>query len=93
MHVGTLQVTFLLGEGSSLKDKRRVVKSLVDTVRRRFNVAVAEVDDLNLWRRATIGIACVSNDPRQVNRVLDSVLDHLESMPEIDVGAVEMEID
>jgi uncharacterized protein len=93
MHIGTLQVTVLLGEGSSLKDKRHVIKSLVATLRRRFNVSVAEVDDLNAWRRSTIGIACVSNDPRHVNRVLDSVLDHMESIPEIDVGAVELEID
>ena len=93
MHIGTLQVSLVLGEGSSLKDKRHVIKSLVETVRRRFNVSIAEVDDLNAWRRATLGVACVANDPRHVNRVLDSVLDHLESMPEIDVGAVEMEID
>jgi uncharacterized protein len=93
MHIGTMQVSLVLGEGSSLKDKRHVIKSLVETIRRRFNVSIAEVDELNAWRRATIGIACVSNDARHVNRVLDSVLDHLESIPEIDVGAVEMEID
>ena len=53
MHVGTLVVTIYLGEGSSLKDKRSVVKSLVETTRQKFNVSVAEVGDLDLWRKAT----------------------------------------
>ena len=92
MHVATLTVTLLLGEGSSLKDKRQVIKGLIATVRRKFNVSIAEIDDLDAWRRATLGIATVSNDPRHANRVLDKVLDVLESQPELDVGAVEMEL-
>lgn len=92
MHVGVLTVTLFLGESGSLKDKRRVVKSIVDTTRRQFNVAIAEVDDQDLWQRATLGIVCVSNDHGFTNRVLDKVLDHLESNRYASVGAVEMEI-
>lgn len=92
MHVGTLRIEVLLAEGSSLKEKRRVVKSVIETTRRKFNVSISEVDDLDKWRRATLGVAVVSNDVRHVNRVLDSVLDHLEANPEIDVGGVELEM-
>lgn len=93
MHVGTLIVTIHLAEGFSLKDKRQVIKSLVKRTRQKFNVSIAEVDDLDVWRRATLGVAVVSNDRKFCNQVLDKVLDFFESQPELDVGGVEMEVD
>jgi uncharacterized protein YlxP (DUF503 family) len=92
MHVGTLIVTVYLGEGGSLKEKRHVIKSLVETTRQKFNVSIAEIADLDLWQKATLGVACVSNEASHVNRVLDKVLDNLESNPQISVGEVEMEM-
>ena len=92
MHIGTLRIALHLAEGSSLKDKRQVIKSLIETTRRKFNVSIAEVADQDIWRRATLGIAVVSNDASFANRVLDKVLDYIESNPEVDVGEVEMEI-
>lgn len=92
MHIGTLTVVLHLHAAESLKDKRQVIKSLVETTRQKFNVSVAEVDDLDIWRRATLGVAVVANDSQHVNRVLDKVLDTWESNPALDVGAVEMEL-
>ncbi|MCC6730656.1 MAG: DUF503 domain-containing protein [Chthonomonadales bacterium] len=92
MSIGSLTVVLRLPEAQSLKDKRQVVKSLIEVVRRRFNVAVAEVDDLEQWRRATIGIVCVSNDAAHTNRMLDKVLDFIESNPAYTVAEVEMEM-
>ena len=92
MHIGALTVTIYLGEGGSLKDKRQVVKSLIETTRQKFNVSIAEIADLDLWQKATIGVACVSNEAAHVNRVLDKVLDTLESNPAISVGEVELEM-
>src|SRR5439155_22733195 len=88
MHIGTLTVVIHLGEGSSLKDKRQVIKSLVETTRQKFNVSIAEADDLDIWRRATIGVACVSNEAGHANRVLDKVLDTIEANPVVSVGEV-----
>ena len=92
MHIGTLTVVLYLHAAESLKDKRQVVKSLIETTRQKFNISIAEVDDLDKWRRATIGIACVANDKAYVNRVLDKVLNTLESNPAVEVGEVEMEL-
>ena len=92
MHIGTLTVTLYLHAAESLKDKRSVVKSLVETTRRKFNVSIAEVDDLDKQRRATIGIACVANDVRYLNGVLDKVVDFLESDPAVEVGEVALEL-
>lgn len=92
MHIGTLTITLYMHDTESLKDKRQIIKSLVETTRRKFNISIAEVDDLDLWRRAVIGVACVANESAHVNRVLDKVLDTIESNPAVDVGEVEMEL-
>ncbi len=92
MHVGTLQVTLFLGEGGSLKEKRHVVRGLLERLRREFHVSAAEVDDHDLWQRATLGIACVSNDSGHANSVLDKVLDYIEKKGDVSVVGVEMEI-
>ncbi|HLJ56016.1 MAG TPA: DUF503 domain-containing protein [Chthonomonadaceae bacterium] len=92
MHIGTLTITIYLHSAGSLKDKRSIVKSLVETARRKFNVSIAEVDDLDKWQRATIGVACVSNDSRHLNGVLDKLVEALERNPEIEVGDVRLEM-
>jgi uncharacterized protein YlxP (DUF503 family) len=92
MHIGTLTITLYLHAAESLKDKRSVVKSLIETTRKKFNVSIAEVDDLDKWRKATIGVACVANDIQYLNRVLDKVLDTMESNPEVEVGETALEL-
>ena len=92
MHIGACVVTLHLEASRSLKDKRQVIRSLMERTRLKFNVAIAEVDDLDLWQRATLGITTVSNDSAHANRVLDKVLDHLESHPEFTIGAVNLEM-
>ncbi len=71
MVVGVLRLTLYIPGASSLKDKRQVVRKVVDRLRSRFNVAVAEVGDNDIWQRARIGIAAVANDRSFVNEVLD----------------------
>ncbi len=75
MNIGVCRVSLRLPENASLKDKRRVLKSITTRVKNKFNVSVAEVDDQNLWQRATLGICCVSNDKRYTNEVLSKVMD------------------
>lgn len=91
MVVGILTVTLAIPGANSLKDKRQVVKSLLDSVRHKFNVSAAEIGDNDTWRRATLGMACVSNDKAMANRILDKVGDYVESNPLISVESVELE--
>jgi len=74
MVIGTLTVTLQVPDSASLKDKRQVVRSLTARIRQRFNVAVAEVEDQNLWQSAVIGIACVSADGRHADEMCQKVL-------------------
>ncbi len=64
----------------SLKDKRRVVKSVIARVRRDFNVSVAEVDSLDAWQCATIGIVCVSSDRDYAHGLLEKAVASIERM-------------
>lgn len=78
MFIGKLFLDLYISEATSLKDKRRVVKSLVDKLRRRFNVSVAEIDYHDYWQRALVGVAAVSNRKGHVEQILGSVAAFVE---------------
>jgi uncharacterized protein len=82
MVVGVCRVTFSLPGNASLKGKRSIVRRIVDRTRGKFNVAVAEVDDLDAHRRAVIGFAVVSNDGRHANSMLDHISAFMASLTE-----------
>jgi len=76
MIVGTLKLRFVLRDSHSLKDKRRVIKSLKDTLSNKFNVAVAGTDEQDVWQTAEIGIATVGSDGSFVQSVLSNVVNY-----------------
>lgn len=78
MIIGIGQVTIQIPESQSLKDKRRVVKSVAQRVRNRFDVAIAEVDDQQVWQTATLGIACVSNSAQHCDEVIQRVIGFID---------------
>jgi uncharacterized protein YlxP (DUF503 family) len=93
MNVGVCKVSLRLPENLSLKGKRQVVKSITSRVRHKFNVAVAEVDDHDVWQLATIGICCVSNNRRYTNQVLSKVVDFVvNGRFEVEILDYEIEI-
>ncbi|MDP6510500.1 MAG: DUF503 domain-containing protein [Dehalococcoidia bacterium] len=93
MSVGTVKVRLRLAENHSLKGKRQVVKSIIARVQNRFNVSIAEIEDQDHWQVATLGIACISNDGRQVNRVLSQVVEFIaNSRMEAELVDHDMEI-
>ncbi|HOI54487.1 MAG TPA: DUF503 domain-containing protein [Phycisphaerae bacterium] len=75
MVVGVLELRLLVRESQSLKDKRRVVKSLKDRIAHRFAVSIAEVDSLDDRQQAELGAAFVSNDRRHAEEVLSKVVE------------------
>lgn len=79
--VGLLTIELYVSDAMSLKDKRSVVSSLLGRLSHKFNVAVAEVDALDNHRLAVIAVTTVANDLQHVTRVLDTVLDFIESEP------------
>lgn len=75
MIVGVLTVDVAIFEARTLKDKRRVILSLKDRVRERFNVSVGEVDFQDLAQRSQIGIALVSTDSRVIHAQFDKLVE------------------
>jgi uncharacterized protein YlxP (DUF503 family) len=88
MFTGTLSLDLLLGDVHSLKEKRAVVRPIVADLRRRYAVAAAEVGDVNLHRRAEIGVAVVAADARHCGEVLDTAERLVADRPEIELLAV-----
>jgi len=73
MVVGIVRIELHIPAARSLKDKRQVVRSLKDKLREHTRAAVAEVDHLELWQRAALGVAVVAADGAQVRSLLDAV--------------------
>jgi uncharacterized protein YlxP (DUF503 family) len=91
MVVGILRLTFYIPGAASLKDKRQVLRKVVDRLRARFNVSVAEVGDNDVWQRAVVGICAVANDHSFVNEVLDKCARDAGNIAEIINREMEIE--
>jgi len=89
MHAAALQMDLRLPQSSSLKDKRAVIRGVLDGARNRYRVASAEVGHQDLRQRALLGFASVSGTPRHVTEVLDEVERFVWSFPELEVLGAE----
>jgi len=69
----------------SLKEKRRLVKSLKDRLKERFNVSVAEVDKQDLWHCSTLGIALVCSDREQAQMIDDKILEFFRETRRVEI--------
>ena len=74
MTIGLCRLSLYLPDSSSLKSKRSVLDSLTKRIRNKFNVSVSELEDNELWQKAVLGVAIVSNESRYANRVLSKVV-------------------
>lgn len=92
MIVGVLRVELSLPGSHSLKDKRRLLRSLLDRLHQTFHVSAAEIDHQDNWRHAEVGVSCVSNSAAHANAVLSKVLTVVEREAEIVITGVEMEL-
>jgi uncharacterized protein YlxP (DUF503 family) len=88
-----LRFTLRIPESGSLKDKRQVVRSVMQRLRNKFQVSVAEVGDNDAWQIATIGVACVANTARHCDEVLAEVVAFVEqSRLDAEVTDIETEV-
>ena len=92
MNVGICKLKIHIPGSQSLKDKRSILKSLMARLQKQFNISIAEVEDHDLWRIATIGIACVSNHNYRLEEVIDGIINTINrDYPNIEI--IEKEID
>lgn len=88
--LSTLEVT--IPDSHSLKDKRQVIRSILDRIRSRLNVSACEADHLDDWRRATLAFACVASDKEFVHECLMRVARWVEEDGRVIVEDVQVEI-
>lgn len=96
MIVGIAQIELTLPGAHSLKDKRRIVRSILKRTQARANVSIAEVDHQDLWQRTSIGVSCVSRSSYHARKLLREIARDIRSMPDVNflgehVGMVDLE--
>ena len=79
MHIGVCKIWLHIPESHSLKTKRRVIKSLIARLKNRFNIAVAEVDALDVHQSAVLAAVSVSNDTAYLNSLISRVINFIET--------------
>jgi uncharacterized protein YlxP (DUF503 family) len=93
MNTGICKLKLHIPESNSLKDKRRIVKSVIARLKNQFNISIAEVEDNELWQVATLGISCVSTHEQHVDETLNHVMEFIvQNYPTLEIVDHEIEI-
>lgn len=83
MEVGILEVDISLGGVTSLKEKRKIIKSVITRMRNKFNLSVSEIDYQDKWQKAAIAAVIVGNDKKYLDRILQKTVDMLDNEGEL----------
>lgn len=92
MFVCVARLVLQIPDSGSLKAKKQILRRVTDRVKARFNVAVSEVDDQDLWQKATVALAVVGNDRRHVDEQMSKIIHFVEEMYVAPLVSREMEI-
>jgi len=83
--VGVLSVTLHIGGVASLKEKRRVIKSILEKIRSRFNAAAAETGRQDEWNYCEMGFSCVSNEASHADSMLSSIMRFIDNDARVEI--------
>lgn len=92
MIIGTGRIYLQANWVHSLKEKRMIVKSIIDRTKNKYNISIAEIEDQDIHQSIVIGIACVSNDTRHANSIIQNVIQYIEDNTEAVVLDSDIEI-
>ncbi len=92
MVVGVGKISFRLAFCHSLKEKRKIVKAIINRTRNAFNISMSEVDLNDVHQRAEIGFALTGNDRRLINSKIDKVFEFIENLQLAEIVDTDMEI-
>lgn len=92
MILGSCIVTLRAEWVHSLKEKRMVLKSIIEKAKNKFNISIAEVDSQDMHQELVIGFCCVSNETAHADSILDHVISFIENNTDAEVTKVEKEI-
>ena len=92
MIIVAAMITLVIPENDSLKGKRRVIKSLIERLRHKFEAAVAEVGDNDLWQKAKIGVALVGNAAHLLEARLQQIMKFIENQHQAEIIDSQVEL-
>ncbi len=92
MIVAAARLTLIIPENDSLKGKRKVVRSLIEKARHKFDAAMAEVGDNDLWRKAQVGVALVGNDPQLLESRMQQIMKFIVNLYVVEIIDSQMEL-
>jgi len=92
MVVGICRLDLRIRENNSLKGKRRILKRIIERVKNKFNVSIAEVGNHDLWQSSQIGFCMVGNDKRFINSALDKIIYFIEEINIAEITKSDIEI-
>src|SRR4051794_3448871 len=93
MFVGVARLELHIPAAGSLKDKRAVIQSISTRIRNQYRVSVAEIESLENWNLAVLGLAVVSNEVGHAREVMDHVVAHIDRMRmDAEPGAYEIDV-
>lgn len=92
MVVGILRVELRVHDNRSLKGKRKIVRSMVDKVKNKFNASIAEIGSNDKWQKIELGVSTIGNDRRHIDASLNNILAYMESLYLAEIVDAEIEI-
>ncbi len=84
-YVGVCSLDIHIQNCHSLKEKRRVISSLKEKLKNRFNIAMCEFGDQDLWQRSQIALVTCSNEMNKIERIINSSIEHISHIPLVTV--------
>lgn len=85
MIIGTCTAELTIFEVFSLKEKRHIIKSIIERLKSRFNISIAEVGENDIWQKSIIGFAVVSNSNKHINEVIDKVINFIDNDERVEI--------
>lgn len=85
MHLVGIEVSIRFFYLGSLKDKRRIVKSILDTTRHKYHISTAEVDNHDNLQKASLGFGMVTNNRQHAETVLQKVINYIDTQSEVEI--------
>ena len=92
MIIGSCKLRFTAEWVTSLKEKRMVVKSIVEKAKHKFNISAAEIDLQDIHQTIAVGFACVTNDAVLAEQIVNNVIDYMDYNTDAVLENTEIEI-
>lgn len=92
MIIGACELKLQIFESNSLKDKRHTIKSIINRLKSRFNISIAEVGLYDSWKTTIIGFVCATNDSQHANEIISNVIKFIDGDSRVEIIEYSIEL-